>query len=331
MTDGRGHPRRGVLLNFPVDLWARHYERNQELLREFQLIASDGSTTSDVPRRLVEMATEFILLYGRQTDEITRDREAAREAGLTSRTSAVPLPEETPAIVERVRAMLREVDRFCLDESLLTQPRDWRPRRLPGMDHGRDARSIRRRGPDALAAEKGPGRSRQRVTGSVSGTPAPPGRGMLRRRRPGALLHRCTARAAVGRVGPVNGDHLLLAPNAGTVLPGVETALLQVVGVLIGRVVKDLDPAGRRLVGHHIPRSIICGLRRRVPALPLVGAGARLRIAPSCRCHEGVSVLMAAKPRNAQGAERCARAGPEAGRAAIRDRRTALCAAAPPP
>ena len=161
MTDGRGHPRRGVLLNFPVDLWARHYERNQELLREFQLIASDGSTTSDVPRRLVEMATEFILLYGRQTDEITRDREAAREAGLTSMTSAVPLPEETPAIVERVRAMLREVDRFCLDESLLTQPltgdlaafQEWIMDEMLAQFDGADPTPWRPKGPVARGSE----------------------------------------------------------------------------------------------------------------------------------------------------------------------------------
>jgi hypothetical protein len=112
-----------ILLNYPLKLWFRQYEHTQDLMREFQLLSSAGSNPHDVPRRLIEMADHFVSRYGRQIDEINRQRMQAYEAGLTTIESRVPLPAELPELMRPVLQLLEEVDAHCRSGELLTPPR----------------------------------------------------------------------------------------------------------------------------------------------------------------------------------------------------------------
>ena len=144
MTDGPRIVGEAVLLNYPLKIWYRQYEHTQDLMREFQLIRSAGSDPHDVPRRLMEMADHFVSRYGRQIDQINRERLRAYEAGQTTCASRVPLPAELPELMGPVLLLLKEVDAYCQSGDLLTPPRapevvalqDWTTSECLAQFHG---------------------------------------------------------------------------------------------------------------------------------------------------------------------------------------------------
>ena len=123
MSDGPVIVGEAVLRNFPVRLWHRSFEHTQDLMREFQLIVSVGSDSTDVPHRLLDMADVFITRFGRQIDAITAARQQAYVAGLVTFDSIVPLPVETMSIVPPAVRMLEDVDEYCRRGDLLTLAR----------------------------------------------------------------------------------------------------------------------------------------------------------------------------------------------------------------
>ena len=58
--------------------------------------------------------------YGAYSATITAEREAAIDAGQVTIDSHVPLPAETPELIESVRALLADVDEYCRSGDLLT-------------------------------------------------------------------------------------------------------------------------------------------------------------------------------------------------------------------
>ena len=113
-----------VLRGFPLKVWHRQQEYTHDLLREFQLLTSGGSARQpdalDVPTKLLTVADDFVTKYGAYSTRIAEDREAALRRGEVTMDSSVPLPAETPALVESVRALLVEVDDYCRRGDLLT-------------------------------------------------------------------------------------------------------------------------------------------------------------------------------------------------------------------
>ena len=106
-----------LLRNFPLRVWHRQQAYTNDLLREFQLLTSGGSARRpealDVPVKLLAVADEFVTKYGSYSTRIAEDREAALRRGEVTMDSTVPLPAETPALVQSVRALLVEVDDYC--------------------------------------------------------------------------------------------------------------------------------------------------------------------------------------------------------------------------
>lgn len=115
-----------ILRNYPLKLWHRQQAHFHELVREFQLLvggSAGSSAAHEVPRRLLEMADMFITRFGSEMDAITRERQAALDAGLTTFDSVVPLPAGVIEIIPPAMEMMREVDDYCRNGDLLTLAR----------------------------------------------------------------------------------------------------------------------------------------------------------------------------------------------------------------
>lgn len=124
---------RAVLLDLPLRLWAQSQQHSDEVLREFALMLEgerSGQTELHVPRALLELADMFTQQFGPLLDQVTAAREEALLAGRDRMDSVVLMPPGTPALVERVRRVLDDVDEFCRSGDLLTLERSELSRRL---------------------------------------------------------------------------------------------------------------------------------------------------------------------------------------------------------
>jgi hypothetical protein len=110
-----------VLRNFPLRVWHRQQEYTHDLLREFQLLTSGREPgVHDVPAKLLAVADEFLTKYGSYSTRLAEDRLAALRRGEVTMDSTVPLPAETPQLVDSVRELLLEVEDYCRRGDLLT-------------------------------------------------------------------------------------------------------------------------------------------------------------------------------------------------------------------
>lgn len=127
MTAPRATGQVAVLLDYPLRLWERQQEYTQGVLREFALLLSgeaSGTLQHEPPGQLLALAEMFTRSFGPLLDTITAEREAALAEGRDRIDSHVPLVEGTPELLEQVRLVLEDVDRYCLSGDLLTLPRE---------------------------------------------------------------------------------------------------------------------------------------------------------------------------------------------------------------
>lgn len=115
-----------VLKDFPLRLWDRSRQHNDEVLREFTLLLEgerSGQTHLDVPQALVEVAAMFTRRFGPLIDDITLAREQALAQGADRFDSEVALPAGIPQLLQQVRAVFEAVDDYCRTGDLLALER----------------------------------------------------------------------------------------------------------------------------------------------------------------------------------------------------------------
>jgi hypothetical protein len=118
--------RMAVLRDYPLRLWAEQDEYTQGLLREFKLLLigeESGKAQEAAPGRLVALANLFEVRFGPLLQSISKERQAAYEAGRDRIDSRIPLVEGTPELLEQVRQVLDAADEFCRQGDLLLLPR----------------------------------------------------------------------------------------------------------------------------------------------------------------------------------------------------------------
>jgi hypothetical protein len=122
-----------VLRDFPLRVWARSRQHNDEVMREFTLMLEGertGQTSLEVPKALVDLADMFTSQFGPLLDQLYAAREAALEAGLDRMDSEVALVPGTPELLGHVRQVMDAVDAYCRTGDLLTLEREEADRRL---------------------------------------------------------------------------------------------------------------------------------------------------------------------------------------------------------
>ena len=122
-----------VLKDFPLRIWDRSRQHNDEVLREFTLMLEgerSGQTSHDAPQALVELAAMFTRQFGPLIDDITLTREQALSAGADRIDSVVSLPRGIPELLQQVRTVFESVDEYCRAGDLLTLERSTESRLL---------------------------------------------------------------------------------------------------------------------------------------------------------------------------------------------------------
>ena len=118
------------LLELPVPLFAVSQQHSDELVREFQLMAGDTSSSDEgtghrsrpVPARLVALVEAFGNSYGAFTGEAeARLADAVRRGESVLSELVYEIPASAAAAAEQLGRMLDEADDFCREgEYLLT-------------------------------------------------------------------------------------------------------------------------------------------------------------------------------------------------------------------
>jgi hypothetical protein len=107
-----------VILGFPLGVYQRAAEHNDELLREFALIRGDDS--DNVPARLLALIDELQGRFGAFTEGPTSALQEALARGATEIQLRYDVPVEAAAGAARLEALLDEADAFCRSGDLLT-------------------------------------------------------------------------------------------------------------------------------------------------------------------------------------------------------------------
>lgn len=115
--------RTAVLVGYPLRLWQRQQQHNEELMREFTLLL-DGRRLegSSAPARLVQLAESMVGRYGALIDEVQRTRQEALDRGEETIDSEIPLVPDAVPLMEAYREVFEEVDEFCRAGNLLALP-----------------------------------------------------------------------------------------------------------------------------------------------------------------------------------------------------------------
>lgn len=130
VTEVVGH---AVLRDFPLRVWARSRQHNDEVLREFTLMLDGertGQASHHAPRALLELADMFTHSFGPVLDPMYAARDRALREGRDRMDSEVALVAGTPELLARVREVLDDVDDYCRNGDLLTLERSPESRRL---------------------------------------------------------------------------------------------------------------------------------------------------------------------------------------------------------
>ena len=110
------------LLEFPVDVYRRAAEHNDELMREFALVREDGS--DHVPARLLALTEELRARFG----AFTAGPSSALQDALSRGDTTIDLQYRVPAMVRdaalQLDRLLDEADAFCRAGELLTLATD---------------------------------------------------------------------------------------------------------------------------------------------------------------------------------------------------------------
>lgn len=105
-----------VLCRLPVALACEAKQHNDEMLREFTIIdagRADGTTSDDLPARLVSMMETVRRVYGPGLDERDVQIFAAAEAGVEEIDVDQQLPVAAADAARMLGQILDEVDEFC--------------------------------------------------------------------------------------------------------------------------------------------------------------------------------------------------------------------------
>jgi hypothetical protein len=104
------------LLNLPVQLWVHAKQHNDELLREFTLIATAEEGLAEVhavPERLITVITTLRQQYGQGSSERDARIFAAHEAGTRHLDMVVELPATAVPALRNLAELLDDADEFC--------------------------------------------------------------------------------------------------------------------------------------------------------------------------------------------------------------------------
>lgn len=116
------------LLDFPLDVYQRAREHNEELRREFALLAlpsnggpPGGSGRHALPRRLTTLIEHLSAEYTGITSAVDTVRDAAIERGETRIDLVYTVPVTVAHAARTLGALLDEADEYCAaGEHLLT-------------------------------------------------------------------------------------------------------------------------------------------------------------------------------------------------------------------
>jgi hypothetical protein len=104
------------LLNLPVQLWVDAKQHNDELLREFTLIATAKDSPAEghaVPERLLAVITTLRQQYGQGSSERDARIFAANAAGIRQLDMVVELPRTAAPALRNLAELLDDADEFC--------------------------------------------------------------------------------------------------------------------------------------------------------------------------------------------------------------------------
>lgn len=125
------------VLEFPLPIYRESLEHNQELMREFALIAArppEPGSGHEVPRRLMALMESLTVRYRGMNEAVDTRRDAALDAGKESIDLHYRVPSDVRQACLALARMLDEADDFCRSGSslltLATPPRakafrDW--------------------------------------------------------------------------------------------------------------------------------------------------------------------------------------------------------------
>jgi hypothetical protein len=116
VSDSAPELRQIRLLNLPVQLWVDAKQHNDELLREFTLIATAHDSPADghaVPERLLAVITRLRQQYGHGSGERDARIFAAHEAGTRHLDMVVELPAAAAPALRNLAQLLDDADEFC--------------------------------------------------------------------------------------------------------------------------------------------------------------------------------------------------------------------------
>lgn len=113
-----------VLLRLPVSTYVAVKQRNDELMREFALIAhSDADVSASIPARLVDVVEQVRSRFGVFTDATTDAIFDAHERGEDHVDAVYTLPADVAAhavdAATTLSALYDEADEFCRSGDLL--------------------------------------------------------------------------------------------------------------------------------------------------------------------------------------------------------------------
>lgn len=112
-----------LLLDYPVELGLQRQEWRHGLLREFQLITYGNHDQPEhlrVPLRLLALADEMTLRYGRLIEEHTAELERALAAGAERTVLRYPLVPGVRSIEIQFAKVMEESDAYCREQALMT-------------------------------------------------------------------------------------------------------------------------------------------------------------------------------------------------------------------
>lgn len=113
-----------VLRQYPVGVGVAAKQHNDELVREFTIIAggrAEGSSTPELPERLVSIMDTIRRQYGAGLEDRDARLFAAADAGIEHIDIEMRLPVAAADAARALGALLDEVDEFCRNgQHLLT-------------------------------------------------------------------------------------------------------------------------------------------------------------------------------------------------------------------
>lgn len=120
-------PRDVVLLQLPLDVYARAVQWQADLMREFALITigeesehAGGGSQVPIPARLLNAVGAMRGRYGALTASTAQELEEAQRRGEASADVTYTLPPEAAEELRHLGALLDEADEFCRTGDLLT-------------------------------------------------------------------------------------------------------------------------------------------------------------------------------------------------------------------